>query len=380
MTRKASRSTLFLAAAAAALCMTAGLLPAQQAPRPRGSLDALTVIPTTKPATQPASGALVLPPGHAPVGGTGGGSGAHPGGMGGAKSGALRVVFSKGTEGAPSLGKDDVRIELLVKGTVTKTIMSEINDKGIIEIRDLPLEPAFQPVVTVLHAGSEQQIVGPPMNKYQAAIELDMPVFETTAEKPAWTIGLRTVETEVTTVNGATVLRLTELVGGFNPTNRAWTGEGPDKRTLAVVLPAEARNVQFGPGLAEAGAKVVNGTIVRGKTMLPGSTQYVFAYDLPVKDGRAAATFTAPAETSLFAFYLPNGIKFENPRGLSPGSASGTHATENKQLLLAKGIKAGDVATVELTGIKAPPPAVKPSILDQTSDLNLPVPATRPKP
>jgi len=146
-----------------------------------------------------------------------------------------------------------------------------------------------------------------------------------------------------------------------------------ERQTLAVTLPEGAGNVQYGPGMAEAAAKVVGNKVVRGKTMLPGSTQYVVAYDIAVKDGRAAATFTAPADTTLFALYLPAEWKVEKTTGLEVGSASGAHAAGKAQLLKAKTVKAGAVLSVEISGIKPPPPPDKVDPLkDHTTDLQLP--------
>jgi hypothetical protein len=166
------------------------------------------------------------------------------------------------------------------------------------------------------------------------------------------------------------------MFGGFNPSDRAWIGEqvGDSRQVLSVPLPEGAINVQFGPGMAEAGAKVVNNSVVRGKTMLPGSTQYIFAYDLPVKDGKATVSFTAPADTTLFALYIPGTWTVDKMTGLEAGASSGAHAAGQKKLLKARTIKAGATVSVELSGIKPPPPpATAPGQTgDHSTDLNLP--------
>jgi hypothetical protein len=146
---------------------------------------------------------------------------------------------------------------------------------------------------------------------------------------------------------------------------------------MTVPLAAEATDVQMGPGMAEAGATVVQGAIVRGKTMLPGSSQYVFGYTIPPHGGKVTATFTAPADTTLFAIYFPAGIKVESLSGLELAAAGGTNASQNRQLLKAKAIKAGERVSVVFSGIKAPVAATKAATLPQTSDLHLPVPATK---
>jgi len=374
---------LAVAACAAAATFSAMPVIAQHVPGVKGSLDAVTVLPTgpaasSAAATQP----TVIPAGHPQImkDATPPTAALH-GDMGAAKTGALRVVVSQGTKLGPPIGKDSARVELLSQGVAIKTYLTQVDDKGIIELHDLPLDVPFQPVITIVHDGAEQQRVGAVMHKYQPAIEFDMPVYEITTQKPAWTIGLRDIETQVVTAQGGGTdlyVRFTDMIGGFNPEGRAWTGEsvGGVRQTLAIALPAEAVNVQFGPGMAEAGPKVVNHTVIRGKTMLPGSTEYMIAYDVPVKAGRARVTFTAPADTSLFALYVPGEWTVEKTEGLEGASAGGTHATGKSQLLKAKVVKAGELLSVEFSGIKPPPPpATKPAEADHTTDLHLPIPS-----
>jgi hypothetical protein len=378
-----------LALCAAAACVTTPVTMAQVgSSRPlsaRGSLDAVTILPSTQPASQqpPISG-NAIPAGHPQVQGEANGMNAsaipgHPAKMQAPKFGALRVKVSQGTKDAVPVGKDSVKVELFARGVVLKTLRATLDESGIIELHDLPLETPFQPVVTVTHAGAEEQMVGPPMHTYQPAVELDMKVYETTAEKPAWTIGIRQILAEPVTVNGGTVLRITEMIGGYNPLDRAWTGESTadGTQTFALALPADAQNVQFGPGLAEAGGKVVAGKAVRGKTMLPGINQYVLAYDIPVTDGKASISFVAPADTTLFAMYVPGDAKIDSHTGLDIGKAGGTNGEAARQLLKAKTVKAGTVLTVDLSAVKVPPPpttqATEPP--DQTTDLHLPRPS-----
>ena len=370
-----------------------------QRPPVRGAADAMTVVPSTTPGggartadegVGTTGGGGSLPAGHPAMPGgmppASGGAmdamhGAMGGGMGGAASGAIRVNFSQGTKLGPVLGKDAVKVQLFAKGVSLKTYETAMDDKGVLELHDLPLDVAFQPIITVLHEGAEEQYVGPPVNKMQPMVEMDMKVYETTAEKPAWTIGLRDIDVVAVDLGAQGAgLQFTELLGGFNPSDRAWTGEavGGTKRTMTMPLAAEATDVQLGPGFAEAGATVVEGAIVRGKTMLPGAAQYVFGYTIPPRGGKVTATFTAPADTTLFAMYFPAGVKVESISGLELATPGGTNAAQNRQLLKARAIKAGETVSVVFSGIKAPVAATKAATLPQTSDLHLPVPSTKP--
>ena len=155
----------------------------------------------------------------------------------------------------------------------------------------------------------------------------------------------------------ATGLKLVEMVGGFNPTDRAWIGTltaDKQRETVSLKLPEGATDVIFGPGMLEAGAKVVDGRIVRPGTMLPGSTQYVYSYTVPVKDGKATLQFTAPVEETLFAVYAPAGAKVAKADGLEIGKAQGKNGENGMVLVKGKNVKAGTVSTVELSDIVLP--------------------------
>lgn len=364
---KLRRAGLLAVVAAGALVNAA---PAQHAPAPRGSADAVISVPA---ATQPA-GAATLPAGHPGIGGMGSGTlpAGHPGipgagGGGGAgglpqghapintapATGALRVIISQGTPGGPADAKDPVTIELYSRGKVLNTYHAAMDAKGVVELKDLPLEQSFQPVITVLHGGVAQRLVGPSFNKVNSAIEMDMKVYEVTDTPPAWTIGMRYITTELQGLGKVSSLKVVETIGGFNPLDRAWLGKlnsAKEYEIFSLTLPPGATDILFGPGMLEAGAKAADGTIVRPGPMLPGSTEYVFGYTVPVVDGKATLIFTAPADTTLFALYPPVGAKVLKLEGLEKGK-SGMPGGNGALILKGRNHKAGALAKVTLTDI-----------------------------
>ena len=384
-TRKANQ----IYTGALSLALIASVTLAQRPPV-RGGQGAITPTPGTSSTNQPGLPAGhpamptdgALPSGHPAVSGgaPAAGMAGHSSEMTGAKSGAIKVNVTQGTPDGGKLGLDPVTVQLFAKGVSIKTFKSALDENGVIELHDLPLDVPFQPIITVTHNGADEQYVGPPMHKLQPMVEMDMRVYDTTGVKPAWSIGLRDVDVDVVDAGGTPGLHFTELLGGSCPGDRAWTGEvvGGQLRTMTLRLPEEAMQVELGPGFAEAGAQAVDHTIIRGKTMLPGTTQYVFGYTIVAKDGKVTASFTAPTDITLFALYLPKDIKVETLTGLELAQASGTNATQNRQLLKAKSVKAGQTLSAVLTGIKMPVAATKPEVLPQTSDLHLPVSATKP--
>jgi hypothetical protein len=86
--------------------------------------------------------------------------------------------------------------------------------------------------------------------------------------------------------------------------------------------------------------------------------------------------FAAPADTTLFAVYVPGDAKVEKFEGLEMKKAGGMHGEEGKQLLKAAAMKNGAGAVLELSGLK-PPVVVKEAELPEGTDLNLPRPAGR---
>lgn len=301
---------------------------------------------TTGPAT---TGAASMPAGHPGAGAFP----AHPA-VGGAKAGGVRVLISQGTKGGPAIGEDAVTVELYARGKVLKTYQTKIDAKGVVELRDLPVEESFQPVITVLHGGTPQRLVGGEITKYQPAIEFEMKVFETTETRPDWTIGMRYVTMIPQGLGKVTSLKIEETIGGYSPSDRAWVGTenaAKEREAFAVPLPANATDVVLGMGMLEAGAKMVEGKLVRPGPMLPDSTAYVFGYTVPVKDGKATVSFVSPAKVSLFAVYAPAGAKAVKVEGLEVGKAQGGHGKQGELMFKGKDVKAGAVATVELSDI-----------------------------
>ncbi|HUO09481.1 MAG TPA: hypothetical protein VM008_14325 [Phycisphaerae bacterium] len=359
---------------AAVLLAMASAAVAQQIQHVQGSQNAMTVIganTAAAPATQPA----VSQPEADPT------AAFHPAGMQSPKSGALRVKFSQGTKDGPAIGRDPVTVEIFSGGKVIHTYKAQIGDDKQLELHDLPLDVPFQPIITVLHAGAQEELIGPPMHKFQPAVELDMPLYEVTAEKPAWTSGIHHVTVLPTMTNDVLALHVTDMMGGFNPTDRAWLGT--NNVTLTLELPKNATNIQLGQGLAEANPTITGTTITRGKPMLPGPTEYDCGYTLPVTAGKASLTFTLPADTTLFALYLPSDIHVDTCVGLTPSSSSGKAGLEGRQLLVGKHLNAGQVITLDLSGITpppAPPKATPAQPADEQTHLNLPRPTTPPPP
>gem|GEM_PF-4561891 len=357
--------------------LVGGMVMAQHAPMPRGSSDAVS---TTKPArtlninTDNANATMPAGTSSTPMD--------HPGGskqpVERADFGTLRLTLKQGTKGAPPLKAVPVTIDLLSRGQKLKTIEKTLDDGVTVELDKLALSPAFQPIITVARDGAVQQMVGPALHPMQSKVELEMSVYEITSDKINWTMGMRHVTMMPMQTPTGVVLKVEELVGVYNPTDRAWTGDvQPDgeRMTYGVQLPKEASDVLFGKGMLEAGAKVKNNMIVRGTTMVPGASDLVYGYSLPVKDGKATLTLISPGDTGMLAVYVPGDFKVEKFSGVGEGKASGLHGASGRILYKAKDVKPGAVTVFELSGIKVQ--EARPRDMGPVMPLNLPKPEVK---
>ncbi len=335
--------------------LLAGFALAQHGPALRSDA-AVTTQPATLPAGHPPlTGSNGLPAGHPPITNYDLPAGHPP--ISGDKplTAALRVNVTQGTKNGPALGKDAVTIEIYSVGKVMKKVDSFLDAKGSVTVENIPLDHPVQPVITVHHAGADEQAIGSPITTQQPTLEMNMPVYETTDVQPAWTIGMRRV---ILAVNSKG-LHVIETIGGYNPTDLAWLGAktADDRETFSLGLPADATDIQLGAGLATSRGKVLDHRVVRAVPMLPGVTEYDLSYLIPVKDGAAKVTFVSPAKVSLFAVYMRAGGMTVKADGIALSKVPGIDDGGRYRVYTAKAVPAGTVITVELSDITLPPPA-----------------------
>jgi len=220
-----------------------------QRPPVRGSLDAMTVVPPTQDgsATGVARGHPMLP-GQGDMGA--GGMGMM---MGGATSGAIRVNVTQGTKDGPALGRSG-DVQLFSKGVALKTYRRRWMTRASWSFMICLWRRRFSD-----HYGDARRggaaVRGPPVTKMQPMVEMDMAVYETTAEKPAWTIGLRDIDVVAVDLAHGDRVAVHGVVGGIQSDGWAWTGElvNGQRRTMTLPLAADARTCSLGRGLRSGG-------------------------------------------------------------------------------------------------------------------------------
>ncbi len=331
------------------------------------------------PAPAPApSDAPQLPSGHPDIskmqgGGADGGAGA--GAMGGGKLpsghpdinqlraaaqkpttqqsliGSLSVKAVQGTANAPAIAAAPVTIEFYQGEQLFDKVETTLDANGVASLKDVALAVGVQPVAKVNYNGVSYQIMGEQMDAQHPDQKLQVKVYETTDQQPAWAIHMQHIIVQPT-VEGVQVM---EMMAIENPSDRAWVGKaGADNKrtTITFSLPKGAQNVQFAGGDASSEAKVENDQVIESAPLQPGTSQYRVIYTVPVTNGSSQFAFSAPAPVKNLMMFVPDDGTTVKVDGLVAG---GVANMGNGKTRFFKGadLKQGAEVKISLSGITA---------------------------
>lgn len=285
------------------------------------------------PATQPA-----LPPGHPPLsqdapkqkpalpdghpslpGMTGGNNGAalppgHPDLSAMKKKDVkpIDVVFTvnavQSTKGAAPIGVAPATLEFFFDNQSAKKIEFQLNEKGSATVKADAIPSGAQPVLTVKHQTVDYHAVGTPVDAARPQSRIDVGVYETTEQVPAWTVKMQHVMLQPN-ADGVGVM---EMIALENPTDRSWVGtlsEDGKRTTFKLPLPPGAKDVQLLQGFHDCCVEWVGNEIVNRMALTPGTGQYRLAYTIPYTDGHSTLAFKTPAPVEHLMVFLPDGAK-----------------------------------------------------------------------
>lgn len=303
-------------------------------------------LPAGHPAV-PGQGAGQLPSGHPDVGG-------NPTTRPAAKFGTIVVRAYQATANAPALTEAPVSLLLYHRGEMLRKLEGSLDGTGTAVFQRLPLDVPFQPLIVVSHGGVEYQAIGDILDPYNPGGQIEVPVYETVETEPAWIVAMRHVIVEPSPSG----VRVTEMVGIFNPGDRSWIGaaQKDGKRlTLALPIPPGVEKVDLPPGAAEAGARVEKGRILNSAALKPGVTQFQFSYVLNGKNNQVRLELAAPADVQHMMVLVSDNGAAVAAEGLKP---SGKHDIGNGKALVFAGneLKRGHKAVFVIT---LPKPVVK---------------------
>lgn len=262
-----------------------------------------------KPAGGPGAGGG-MPAGHPDIssmmpGGARGPAGA-PTTQPGAAVTSLSVRAVQATMGGPAIGADEVRLEVFDAhtGNVVAKVEGKLNEQGSVSIGGLPVGPAFQPVVTVVHNGVAYRAVGEPINNAQPR-EVTVQVYETTDRDPGWEVRMRHVMLQPT-ADGVQVM---DIMAIDNASDRSFIGVSNadnSRVTFVMPLPAGVKDVKFLEGFDDCCTKVVDGKLVNSVAVLPGTNQYQLTYFVPMTNGKTDLIAAAPTVTKQLMILAPD--------------------------------------------------------------------------
>jgi hypothetical protein len=261
----------------------------------------------------------------------------------------------QGTAGAPAVGADPITVEVYGNEQLVGKLDIKLDDDGTTTIDNIPTGPGYRVLARVTHGGVEFDGVVDANNR---AVQLSVPVFESTETRPDWNVQMRHLIVQPAD-DGVHVM---EVIAISNPSDRAWLGEKPGadgKRTVFTVpLPANATKVQLAGGFHECCAKIENGRITNTMALVPGVTQYQFAYVVPATNGTAdiTASFAVPVKSMMVL--VPEGVSasavgLEGPKTVNMGNGNtqyfkGADLAANKEVKLtvkASGTRTGGSTT-----------------------------------
>ncbi len=289
---------------------------------PSGHPD-LNSLPQPGAATQPAMPGM--PAGHPDMSAIKGG--AVPTTQAG-MLGTLKVKVTQGTKDGPALAPMPVSVEMVLPDkTALDKFDAGVGKDGILVVEGLPTSKAFSPLIKVKYKGGLYEVMGTPFDAEHLTQELELKVYETQSEEPAWVVKMQHVMVDPL---DAGRLQVAEMLAIENPADKAWLGKGEaaDRVTLNIPLPAEAGDVTLVSGFPADSTTVDGGRIVMKSPLVPGVAQYRFAYTLPVKDGHAHVDFVAPGKVMNMIVFLPDdgtqvvaeGIKPQGTADMGNGS------------------------------------------------------------
>lgn len=280
--------------------------------------------------------------------------------------GTLSVHATQGTKGRSPVSGDAAELVLLHRNAPVKQISFTLDAEGNASIPDLPLAMALRPVVRVKHAGVLYQQAGEQLDPSKPVASLEVVVYEVTDDTPAWKVVLRHVMFE----RDETGANVAETVLVDNTGDATWLGAPADaqgrRATVQVTLPAGARDIQLEQGFhgwcctAFAGS-----TLSIQMPLMPGRTQYRFAYRVPETDGSIALHLSSPLATMEHAaVFVQERANAVEPSGLA-STRTELVAGEPLRVYEASGIRPGAVVGVALRRPDAPgdKSAVSPSVI-----------------
>ncbi len=268
--------------------------------------------------------------------------------------GALAIRAVQGTEGGPPVAGDPVEVVVFHRNQAVKQVSATLDERGMVIINDLPVSIGIRALVRVRHAGVVYQDAGPLMNDGNPRASMEITVNEITDDPPPWRIKVRQAAAAVVS-NGIDVA---ETVVVENPVDKTWIGEPADaqgrRATVRLTLPDDAVEVELIQGFhGWCCSAYVPPVLTVQMPMMPGQTNFKFAYKIPVRHGASSLLVSSAVPTEHAVFVVPALGVVASGRGATPAGASIVEGVETVRFEGGP-LGAGEVVGLALSGVELP--------------------------
>jgi len=204
-------------------------------------------------------------------------------------------------------------------------------------------------MLTFEHAGLEQSMADIHVTMENPNPKVDFKIYETTAEKPKWTITLRHVDVLEWSKDGANVQdKYTIQCAG----DRIWlgTGDGDKRVTMAFAVPEGIEQINY-LNLAPTTTRLEPGTVLTGTPVFPGERTFLIAYMLPVVDGKLRLVLKSAADIEQVLVHIPADKTTVTATGLAFQKTQGEDGSDEVREYTATAITGGKSEELAVSGI-----------------------------
>jgi MYXO-CTERM domain-containing protein len=220
---------------------------------------------------------------------------------------SIKAVLASGGATTPVPGVE-AHVHLFHDNRAFKEYKVLLDEHGAATLEDLPVVMGVVPLVRVEYKGLTYQEAGPPMDAANREDSVEVKVYDTTEEAPAWRILMRHVMAKPS----ATGVAVTEMVIVENPTDKTWLGKNPpddkgNRPTVELTLPQGATDVTLESGFHGWCCTTYEGHELHIKMpMMPGQARFRFSYSVPAAQGASLITVASPVTVDHMMFLLPD--------------------------------------------------------------------------
>jgi hypothetical protein len=231
----------------------------------------------------------------------------------------IKAVLVSAGASSPVPGLE-AQVILLHDDKPFKQLKVLLDEHGAGELGDLPVVMGVVPLVRLEYKGLSYVERATPMDASHPNSAVEVKVYESTTQTPAWHIPMRHVMAK----SFGDSVAVSEMVIVENPSDKTWVGRDPpdDKGNRPVVeltLPPNAKDVNLDAGFhGWCCTSYADHQLTIKMPLMPGTAQFQFSYSVPASPGGTPLTFAAPVKVDQMMFLVPEDGTKVSPAPDSP--------------------------------------------------------------